>query len=297
MSWRNGLAYTLRLLLGVLFVVSAIAKLFDIDQFEIYIFSFGLTPLGVSFVAARLVIVAELLLGIGLAANVYNRFFNIAAILTLACFSIFLCYALLAGRHDSCHCMGSLLEMNPALSLLKNAILVLWVLSATRSRSWNWQPRWPLMFATAATALVTIFIISPPDNWMYANDDTAYNRKALRDALHDGTLASNGKTEVKAMVFLTPGCPYCHMTDKKIDAIMHRHHIKSDAIQYYIPTGGTVSKVDSTTFSHPALKIGKELFMLITYSQRPLMLLLGDDTVAMHYRSIDEKRIVETLTH
>ena len=42
------------MLLGVFFIVSALAKLVDIDQFEIYIFSYNLLSLNLSFLVARL---------------------------------------------------------------------------------------------------------------------------------------------------------------------------------------------------------------------------------------------------
>ena len=61
------------MLLGVLFIVSAVAKLVEIDTFELYIFSYHLLPLTLSFLAARLVIVAEMLCGIGLLANIWKR--------------------------------------------------------------------------------------------------------------------------------------------------------------------------------------------------------------------------------
>ena len=54
------LALVLRVLLAALFLISSIAKLMAVDDFESYIFSYGFLPLNVSYVAARLCIVAEL---------------------------------------------------------------------------------------------------------------------------------------------------------------------------------------------------------------------------------------------
>ena len=65
-------ALVVRMLLGVFFIVSALAKLVGIDQFEIYIFSYNLLSLNLSFLVARLVICAEVLIGIGLLANIFN---------------------------------------------------------------------------------------------------------------------------------------------------------------------------------------------------------------------------------
>ena len=56
--------YVFRALLGILFLFSATAKLIGIDAFEIYLFSFGWFSLGTAFLLARLVIVAEYVLGL-----------------------------------------------------------------------------------------------------------------------------------------------------------------------------------------------------------------------------------------
>ena len=67
-------ALVVRVLLGLFFVVSAIAKWVDIDRFEVHVFSYNLLSLNASFLVARLIVVAELLVGIGLAANIWHRF-------------------------------------------------------------------------------------------------------------------------------------------------------------------------------------------------------------------------------
>ena len=53
----------LRILVGVIFSVSAVAKLVAIDDFELYIYSYGWLPLSVSYVVARLCIGWEMVLG------------------------------------------------------------------------------------------------------------------------------------------------------------------------------------------------------------------------------------------
>ena len=117
-------ALATRMLLGVLFIVSAVAKLVEIDTFELYIFSYHLLPLTLSFLAARLVIVAEMLCGIGLLANIWKRLVDTCTMAMLVVFTLFLGYSALSGRTDSCHCMGSLIELDPVKSIVKNALLI-----------------------------------------------------------------------------------------------------------------------------------------------------------------------------
>lgn len=96
----------LRVLVGTLFVLSAVAKLVAIDDFELYIYSYGWFPLGMSYVVARLCIGWELVLGGLLLTGWWKRLTKTAALLTLVLFSLFLCYAALNGRNESCECMG-----------------------------------------------------------------------------------------------------------------------------------------------------------------------------------------------
>ena len=82
-------ALVVRMLLGIVFIVSAIAKLCGMDRFEIYIFSYNILPLNVSFLTARVVTVCELLVGIGLVANVFKRLVDTCAMLMLVGFTLF----------------------------------------------------------------------------------------------------------------------------------------------------------------------------------------------------------------
>ena len=52
-------ALCLRVLLAAIFMVSAVAKLVAIDDFELYVFSFGFFSLDCSYILARLCIGAE----------------------------------------------------------------------------------------------------------------------------------------------------------------------------------------------------------------------------------------------
>ena len=59
----NAVRLVLKILVGLTFVVSAVAKMLGIDQFEIYVYSFGLFSMNTAFFLARIVIAGEFLLG------------------------------------------------------------------------------------------------------------------------------------------------------------------------------------------------------------------------------------------
>ena len=104
----------------------------------------------------------------------------------LLLFSLFLCFAILIGRTDSCQCFGKWIDIPPAPSLLKNAVLIVIVLAYNRfggdgqircgSRLRGW-----LTAALVVAALVVPFVVSVPDSWMYRTADGRFNNEALQD--------------------------------------------------------------------------------------------------------------------
>lgn len=274
---------TLRLLLGVIFVVSAVAKLFSVDQFELYIYSYGFLPLNLSFLLARLCIGAELVLGILLVTGWLRQLTLTVSALLLLAFSLFLGYAALAGRTDSCQCFGQLADMPPTLSLVKNAVLLLLTLLCTKLSSTCHPRRWHCWAAVALVLIgfATPFIISVPDNWMFGPSAERYDEEALRQVLDQMPPEKNIRTGGKVVAFVTPGCPYCRMTRQKLDYMATRHNIASDKIIYIEPSD-----------------IGADTFLRTTRGASPLLLLLDDGQVraTFHYRNIEERKIVRTLT-
>lgn len=297
-------ALVVRMLLGAFFICSAVAKLIDIDRFEVYVFSYNILSLNLSFLAARLVIVCELLVGIGLIANVFNRLVDLCTLLMLVGFTLFLGYAALIGRTDSCQCMGPLLEINPAQSILKNALLILLLLFAMRCAPWKWRPRWFVWLPVVVATLVTVFCISAPDNWLFPASDEVYDAEEFDAAIRpEGVLYPLHIDQGRHVVaFLTSGCQFCRMADEKLTHICRRNDLDSCSFLYLVPSSDTTLTpltVDSATFLRPAYLLPVMTYALITYGQRPMVFLVNEGKVegTCHYRNIDEKRIVEFLTH
>lgn len=279
---RHITGVTIRLLLGLLFVVSAIAKLWSVDQFELYIYSYRFLPLDLSFILARLCIGAELALGMMLIAGLWRRLTLLASALILLAFSLFLGYAALVGRDDSCQCFGQLADMSPVTSLLKNAILLVLTLLCTKlSMPTQQRPlhTW-LAIGTIAVGLAVPFVVSVPDSWMFGTSSERYDEETLAQILDDIGSKHNTRDNGKIVAFVTPGCPYCRMTRQKLDYMAQRHHLPQNSIIYLEPSD-----------------IGSENFLKATHGASPLILLLDDGEVVatFHYRNINERKIVGTL--
>ena len=155
----NILATVLKIIVGGVFLFSAVSKFVTIDAFEMYVYSFGLFPMGLCFYLSRLLIGAELILGVALISHRNHRFTLVTSLLFLLFFVGFLVYAQLIGRTDSCHCFGDLLPFNPVQSILKNAILIIILLFVYKYANHEWHPRWWLLtiIYVVITAVFTIY--------------------------------------------------------------------------------------------------------------------------------------------
>lgn len=79
----------LKILLGLVFIFSAVAKMIGIDRFEVYVYSFGFFSMDWAFILARICIAGEFLLGVGLVSNLCNRLTTTVTLLVLLLFTIF----------------------------------------------------------------------------------------------------------------------------------------------------------------------------------------------------------------
>lgn len=281
--------FFLRILLGLTFILSATSKLIAIDRFEVYIFSFGFIPLNISFIFARICIAGEIMLGVGLVSNLCGRLVNLATQVMLILFCVFLCYAALIGREDSCQCFGSLIDIKPIQSLMKNAILIIWALVVSKVPSFQWHPRWYLWVVFVVSCLVLPFLISPPDHWIYNNNDREipYNKDLLTEQLAANSLFidGGGLNGNKIVAFVSPYCPYCQMSVEKLQTIQQRHNLPDSSFIYVIPQLKQPAETD-----YSPIIISRELFTRITYGQFPVIVFVrnGIPDQSFHYRSINE---------
>lgn len=280
---NRAFSWVLRILVSAVFIVSALAKLFAIDHFELYVYSFGFFSLSLSYLLARLCIAAELLLALFTLAGWFPRAMRLVAVLMLLSFSLFLCYSALIGRNESCQCFGQLVDLNPVQSLVKNAILLLLVLLYYRLSPPVGRPRLvvlPVMLALILLALP--FVVSVPDNWAFGPSKEHYGEEALDQALlPDAPLAKMGVGRNRSLVaFVTPRCPYCKLARQKVTSILSRHHLLPQSVFFVQPED-----------------IGVETFLDITHGARPLLMLLDSNTVVAtyHLRNIDEDEIAHFL--
>lgn len=233
MSYSLGKS-VLKVLLGLVFIVSAVLKLIDMDSFEIYIYSYHFFSLDVSFIVARLAIILELVLGIGLVSHTVHKMYWWGSMVMLGGYTLLLIYALTLGRTDSCHCFGDFLQLDPKQSLIKNGLLMLLFLPIYRMESWKTPFRWLILCLTVMASTIAVFVISPPDN-LTSNADPEQNLQLelFNEMLDDAPLDALNLREGKQVIcFFSTSCDYCQMAAHKLSLMQQFYDFPKENITY-----------------------------------------------------------------
>ena len=220
--------------MGLVFIVSAILKIVDMDRFEIYIYSYHFFSLNFSFLAARFAIILELVLGVGLISHTMHKLYWWGSMAMLVGYSLLLIYALTLGRTDSCHCFGDFLQLDPKQSLIKNGVLMLLFLLIYKMESWKTPFRWLILILAIMASTIGVFVASPPDNYT-SNYDPDYNLQTERfdTMLDEAPLDSLNLREGKQVVcFFSTGCDYCQMAARKLSLMQQFYGFPEENITY-----------------------------------------------------------------
>jgi hypothetical protein len=168
---KTFLPWLLRILISVLFLLSAVAKLFPSPYFAISTFEVKqLYPMGFSEELAayfsRILIGIEFAFGVLILQNNFLRKFIIpSTILLLAVFTAHLSIEsyINGGNTGNCGCFGSLLPMTPIQAILKNvfAILLLLILFFILPKKVESKGNFWILTTVTLAFILLLFMIAP----------------------------------------------------------------------------------------------------------------------------------------
>lgn len=233
--WLNSKIFTttLRIILGLLFFFSALAKLKSMDSFELYIFSLNVFGFNTSSLLARLIISFEFLLAALFFINIYFKWVFRLTLGTLLAFSVFLLFRL--SFDENCNCFGELLPMNPLESLIKNVIFIVLLSLLYFNKGWQWRFQKAALIALSVISLTVPLVISPPDiihNRLYGHPLPLHTADGSQHiTISDNSLDyANGK---KVLNFFSLNCPYCLLAAQKISIIAEQQELTEDIYFYF----------------------------------------------------------------
>lgn len=294
-----------RLLLGIFFIATAVLKLISLDNFEIYIYSFNLFGYSLCAVVARIVIAAELLLGLSLASCI---FYKPAWWLTMAMmvgFTLFLVYAALFRDDANCHCMGDLVQIRPSVSIVKNIITILLLLLVRNGKEPVFKRKRLVGIAIIAVSLTVPFALFPTNSVykLFSNRQDNINEKAFETFMQDSTIRTLQIDCGRHIVgYLAAGCKYCKTGGAKLNSIVEKHHLDTSMVTFFI--WGDEAAIQTYKAETGADKfryhtVNPVTAIQIADGEFPTFLLLQDGNIIdiLDYRGLDERTITRFLTN
>lgn len=215
-----------RILLGLFFIGSAIAKLFPMELFELKLINDGFVEWGGERILASAIIAFELFIGLSFFSPGSRRklYYPIALLFMGAMTAVLVRQYYLLGDDSDCGCFGGLLSMTPSQSLLKNAVIIALIVFLFYKDSAQTGKRWLIH---GMIALVLIFSgiylgypqpVSAPESNGQASDISTFTGISE---------FSDGKVDLikgeHLVLFLSAGCDHCkemamrlHIADKSL---------------------------------------------------------------------------------
>ena len=276
-------------MVGLILIISAIAKLVSIDSFEIYVYSFGLLNLNLAFFLARLIISFELLTGLLLIFGKYQKQVVLASVLMLLMFSAFIVSLILGGKNEHCHCFGET-EMSHGFSLIKNGLLIVLLLYSKKSIVFRFRFDNIVLVSLLVLSISLPLTITPPDSFFYDkySKSVSYNDSLLNEYLREQKDYQKGR---KILCFFSTGCRFCKLAARKV-TVMAKKAENADAVKYIFSgsessIGRFFKETHSTVFQYSFLP--PKRFLRITNGEMPLIVLLEDGVVKGRYGYRDMK--------
>lgn len=213
---------------GLMFVISAILKLLGMAAFEMYLYEFQVVSFEVASVASRLIVSAELAVGIALLANI--KWADYVAGAMLLVFSIFLIIQIMQGNTGNCHCMGEVFELSPDKSMAKNLLMMMllwWGHNMSKYLKQSKKSWIVTIVAISLASLIAVFAINRPD-FMRLVKEREYSQERLTELLAERYPSALGGDKVVCV--LSTRCGHCKMAARKMEGIFSRYDWSDDEI-------------------------------------------------------------------
>ena len=221
---RKYIVWGIRIVISILFIVSAIAKLYPsplmgISSFETkYLSAIGIDG-SFSVILSRLLIGFEFTLGLLILLPYYlKRIVIPSTIALLSAFSIHLFIQVVGGDSSNCGCFGELIPMTPIQALTKNilSIGVLSLLLTSFKHEINDQKNiHPILYSGLIISLL-MFILLPQGS---SNISRAQVKSG--DSIY-AQYFPNVAEGNKLVCFFAPTCPHCLETAKQLVALKQK---------------------------------------------------------------------------
>jgi uncharacterized membrane protein YphA (DoxX/SURF4 family) len=305
MNFKKITLIAIRILIGIVFVLSAVTKYISIEAFDMFVFEHELFSWNLTNFITRILIASEACLGLMLLFGIFPK---LSRWLTVGSLVIFTIYILIKPfffevNSDNCHCFGEVMILSDNQTLIKNVVLLLFSTVLFFDKGWKLKYAKYILIASFILPLATTFIVRPPDVIAHAiygkqielNMDS-FEKLLNMDKVQDMKV-SEGK---KVLCLYSTACKHCKRTAIKIDVIIKRHKLnKQDFVVLFWGKENSIDVFYKETAAEllPTNQVPPLLFLSATKGRQPIIVLLDNGRIVDLYKStnINEQKIVEFL--
>jgi uncharacterized membrane protein YphA (DoxX/SURF4 family) len=222
---KTYIAWSIRIIVSILFILSAIAKLYPsplmgISSFETkYLGAIGIDG-GFEKVVSRLLIGFEFTLGIFLLLPFYVKKLVVpATILLLGAFSLHLGFQVLGGDSSNCGCFGELIPMSPLEALVKNILsigLLIMLITMFKDEIREKMNIHPVLYGGLSIGL--IMFISLPQGSSNVSGASIQSGESIYSQYFPDIEKGN-----KLVCFFSPTCEHCKATGKELYELAQKY--------------------------------------------------------------------------
>lgn len=296
------LNHILRILVGLVFILSGLAKLFPIEPFEIIFVDLGVSNWLVAPFVARFIIAFEITLGLCIIFDVWIK--NIIYKITLgslAVFTLYLIYLLITKGNDvDCGCFGSFLALTPVESIIKNVVLILILLLIKRRHHSYGLVHW-LIVPFLVIAFLSTFLLNRVGlqnaSAIELNEEVDYSGLP---ALYQSNQIVDFTKGKKIVAFLSYSCPHCESAAHKLAYLQTQYEIDN----LYVVLGSKKEEniqvfLDKTKIDFPMMWFEDEEFYKYSGPSIPAFVYLEDGVLKKRWTGefFKVEELEEVLKH
>ena len=293
----------LRVAIGLIFIVSAVLKLLSLDSFEIYIYSFNIFGFVLSGLVARCVIAADLLLGAFFIAKILYKPTWWLMMAMLLGFTLLMVYVAIFRDDTNCHCMGEIVPLKPAWTIVKNVVLMLLMLLVCKEGDYHFRGKKAVGIILAVVSVLVPFALFPMDGLYnaFSRGEHQVNTEKFDHFMQDSIAQSFDISKGNYILgYLASGCEFCKLSAKKIDQMFHNNNLDSTRLIFFIwgPEKSVKQFREETKTEQYRYSIVNPVEALnIVYGEFPTYVYIHDGQVvkAANLREMEESFTVEFL--
>lgn len=305
MDSKKIILFVLRLLVGITFVASSILKLYTLESFELYVYSLGVFSYTATAFFARVLIMTEFLLGIGISFRIFYKQVWWLTMAMLVGFSLFLIYIALFRSNDNCHCFGDVVDLNAAESIIKNIVLIAMLWFVRKQEEWHHSLKAYIATISIMSSVFVAFFGFPMDSMyslFYADKNERFNQSVYDKVVvlpEYSTMIDSSKNMVIGLVSET--CKYCKSGNTIMAAIIKQNNLDTADFKNLVMSRNSAIldtfKTVTNTQQYEYRTMNPSYIISLNNGYFPTYLFIEKGKVikAANYKQLDEKELVKFL--